>query len=369
MSTRTLAELAIELGGTVLGDDSLMIRGVAGIREAQPGDVTFLANSRYEGYLAETRATAGIWDRQPRPAPVPLLQVDHPYLAFQKAVRRFRPELYQPLPGVHPTAVVSPAAHVGAGASIGPHCTVEPGARIGEVALVAGVGEERDVTGLGLADPGHAADHERIVPEDRAPELDRELGQRAGAHASSLAWLVLRPAGRVRVQLGQYVVGHVEALVGVDDNPAGRVEHQLEPFLARELLDRAADDLDDLVGGARVLLRRAAVRTPHVLHERLVLADRTLQRGVLLLTLERGQHRALVPHLGLELVHRLFLLGGLVAPALHLSLEALLGLLRVLVLRPDARGVDVAHADVGAGRRGAAGEGRHDAHPRQPGAR
>src|ERR1041384_5807325 len=94
MSTRTLAELAIELGGTVLGDDSLMIRGVAGIREAQPGDVTFLANSRYEGYLAETRATAVICDRQPRHAPVPLLQVDHPYLAFQKAVRLFRPRPY-----------------------------------------------------------------------------------------------------------------------------------------------------------------------------------------------------------------------------------------------------------------------------------
>ena len=50
--------------------------------------------------------------KAPRQAPVPILQVDHPYLAFQKAVRLFRPELYQPLPGVHPTAVVSPAAHI-----------------------------------------------------------------------------------------------------------------------------------------------------------------------------------------------------------------------------------------------------------------
>jgi UDP-3-O-[3-hydroxymyristoyl] glucosamine N-acyltransferase len=139
MSTRTLAELAAELGGTVVGDGALVIRGVAGIREAQPGDVTFLANSRYEGYLTETRASAVICDRQPRITPVTLLQVDHPYLAFQKAVRLFRPELYNPLPGVHPTAVVSPAAHVGEGASVGPHCTVEPGARIGaNTVLMAG---------------------------------------------------------------------------------------------------------------------------------------------------------------------------------------------------------------------------------------
>jgi len=131
VSTRTLSELAEALGGTVIGDGTLMIRGVAGIREAQAGDITFLANTRYEGYLAETRATAVICDRQPRHATVTLLQVDHPYLAFQKAVRLFRPELYQPLPGVHPSAVVSPAAHIGDGASVGPHCTVEPGARIG----------------------------------------------------------------------------------------------------------------------------------------------------------------------------------------------------------------------------------------------
>ncbi len=139
MNTRTLAELAIELGGTIVGDGSIVIRGVAGIREAQAGDLTFLANSRYENYIAETQASAIICDRAPRTANVPLLQVDHPYLAFQKAVRLFRPELYQPLPGVHPTAVVSPAAHIGEGASIGPHCTVEPGARIGaKSVLMAG---------------------------------------------------------------------------------------------------------------------------------------------------------------------------------------------------------------------------------------
>ncbi|HXS83841.1 MAG TPA: UDP-3-O-(3-hydroxymyristoyl)glucosamine N-acyltransferase, partial [Methylomirabilota bacterium] len=139
MSTRTLAELAVELGGHVVGDESIVIRGVAGIREALPGDVTFLANSRYEGYLGETRASAVICDRAPRHAVVPLLQVDHPYLAFQKAVRLFRPELYQPLPGVHPTAVVSPAAKIGEGASIGPLCTIEPGAVIGaKTVLMAG---------------------------------------------------------------------------------------------------------------------------------------------------------------------------------------------------------------------------------------
>jgi UDP-3-O-[3-hydroxymyristoyl] glucosamine N-acyltransferase len=139
MIVRTLAELAAELGGAVVGDGAVVIRGVAGIREALPGDVTFLANARYESHLAETRASAVICDRQARECGIPLLQVDNPYLAFQQAVRVFRPDPYRPVPGVHPSAVIAPEATLGEGVSIGPYCVIEPGARLGDrVVVMAG---------------------------------------------------------------------------------------------------------------------------------------------------------------------------------------------------------------------------------------
>ena len=131
MVIRTLNELAEELEGEVVGDGSTVIKGVAGIREAMPGDVTFLANARYESYVTETRASAVICSREPRFAAIPLLLVANPYLAFQKAVRVFRPDPYRAAPGTHPTAVVSPQATIGEGASIGAHCVIEQGARIG----------------------------------------------------------------------------------------------------------------------------------------------------------------------------------------------------------------------------------------------
>ena len=108
MPTRTLGELAEHLQGTVVGDASIEIHGVAGIREAMPGDITFLANARYDTYLLDTRASAVICSREPRQSPVPLLQVDNPYLAFQRLVGLFRPERNRQAPGVHPTAVVAP---------------------------------------------------------------------------------------------------------------------------------------------------------------------------------------------------------------------------------------------------------------------
>jgi len=139
MITRTLAELASELGGDVAGDGSTVVRGVAGIREALPGDITFLANSRYDMYLSETRASAVICSREPRTSMLPLLHVDNPYLAFQRVVRIFRPDAFRQAPGIHPTAVVDPSAKLGAEVSIGPNCVVEREAVIGDrVVLMAG---------------------------------------------------------------------------------------------------------------------------------------------------------------------------------------------------------------------------------------
>jgi UDP-3-O-[3-hydroxymyristoyl] glucosamine N-acyltransferase len=136
MIVRTLAELAAELDGEVVGDGTTLIKGVAGIREAMPGDITFLANARYESYVTETRASAVICSREPRFAAIPLLRVENPYLAFQRVVRVFRPDPYRAPPGIHPTAVVSPQATIGEGVSVGAHCVIEDGARIGARAVL-----------------------------------------------------------------------------------------------------------------------------------------------------------------------------------------------------------------------------------------
>ena len=144
MMTRTLAELAEILGGEVIGDPAVEIHGVAGIREAQAGDITFLANARYESYLLDTRASAVICARDAGGGPVPILKVDNPYLAFQRIVRVFRPDAHRPAPGTHVSAVVSDSAVLGEAVSIGPRCVIEGGARIGpRTVLMAGcyVGE------------------------------------------------------------------------------------------------------------------------------------------------------------------------------------------------------------------------------------
>ena len=55
---KTLGELAKLVGGKVDGDPKTIIKDIAGIREARPGDITFLANRKYMSLLGECRASA-----------------------------------------------------------------------------------------------------------------------------------------------------------------------------------------------------------------------------------------------------------------------------------------------------------------------
>jgi UDP-3-O-[3-hydroxymyristoyl] glucosamine N-acyltransferase len=127
-----LRELAGIIGGEVAGDGSVMISGVSGIREARAGTITFLANPRYESFLETTAASAVIAGPGTGHPTKPLVITDNPYLAFIKAVEFFVPSTGQGPPSVHPTAIVAPSARLGLGVTIGPHCVIEEGVRVGD---------------------------------------------------------------------------------------------------------------------------------------------------------------------------------------------------------------------------------------------
>jgi UDP-3-O-[3-hydroxymyristoyl] glucosamine N-acyltransferase len=124
-----LRELAERLGCELRGDGDVEVAGVAGIEQAGPGDVTFLANPRYASHLAGTRAAAVIL-APGHEARVPALVTDQPYLAFARAVAILRPPSC-PAPGAHPSAQVHPTAVLGAGVHVGALAVVGPGVRVG----------------------------------------------------------------------------------------------------------------------------------------------------------------------------------------------------------------------------------------------
>ncbi len=136
-----LSDLAKKIDCRLDSPSDIEITGVAGLEEAHPGQITFLANKRYTPLLKTTRASAVFVDdnapvsRDPGQPPLASVRSDNPYLAFAKALELF----YQPptyTPGIHPTAVIDPTAKIGASAHIGPYCFVDENVVIGKNAVL-----------------------------------------------------------------------------------------------------------------------------------------------------------------------------------------------------------------------------------------
>jgi UDP-3-O-[3-hydroxymyristoyl] glucosamine N-acyltransferase len=124
-----LRELAARLGCAVRGDGAIEVTRVAGIEEAGPGDLTFVAQAKYVSRLSHTRAAAVIVPPAIETT-LPSLLSDNPYVSFAHAVAVLHPEV-PPAPGVHPSAQVDATAVLGEGVHVGALAVVGPRARIG----------------------------------------------------------------------------------------------------------------------------------------------------------------------------------------------------------------------------------------------
>src|SRR5881394_1218319 len=90
----TLDELASQLGCRLEGDGKTTITRVAGIEQAQSGDVTFVDNPRYVARLSDTKASAVIAGEDiavPAGATFAVLRSKQPYVDFARAVGLFLP--------------------------------------------------------------------------------------------------------------------------------------------------------------------------------------------------------------------------------------------------------------------------------------
>lgn len=136
-----VSQIAQLVGGVVEGDSSLVIRGVNGLLEAGPGELTFARSPRYFGQLVESKASAALVPfPAPVDAPMTTICVEQPDVAFLIVLQQFASEITHPVAGIHPTACISREAKLGSGVAVGAHACIEAGAEIGDrVILYPGV--------------------------------------------------------------------------------------------------------------------------------------------------------------------------------------------------------------------------------------
>ena len=134
MATWTTGELAARLGAVLEGDPARVLTGVADLRAAGAGQVSFAGNPKYLPAVAASRAEAVIVPQaaviaDPKPA---LLRVASADAAFAAACALFAPPPVVVPRGIHPQALVSPEAKIGPNVAVGAFAVVEVGAEIGD---------------------------------------------------------------------------------------------------------------------------------------------------------------------------------------------------------------------------------------------
>ena len=215
-----LGDLAAQLGCQLDGDGDIEVARVAAIEAAGPGDLTFLANSKYASQVATSRAAAIITTGDVTDAPCALLRTKNPYLAFARAARLLNPPS-RPVPGVHPLALVDPDAVLEEDVAVGPYVVVESGARIGARSVL----------------------HAHVV-----------IG--AGATLGPDCWVHARVSIRERVVIGARCVIQDGAVVGSDGFGFAHREdgtHEKIPQVATVVIE------DDVEIGANTTIDRPAV--------------------------------------------------------------------------------------------------------------
>ncbi|MDZ7330436.1 MAG: UDP-3-O-(3-hydroxymyristoyl)glucosamine N-acyltransferase [candidate division KSB1 bacterium] len=132
----SLAEIASLVQGELEGDGSIIIRGVAKIETASPGEITFLSNPKYAKYVETTQAAAILVSHDFPATDRPVIRTKNPYFAFLKVLQVFHPPLVTVAEGVHPTAIVDATAQLGKNVRIGPRVVIDRDCKIGDEVVI-----------------------------------------------------------------------------------------------------------------------------------------------------------------------------------------------------------------------------------------
>ncbi len=173
----TLDEIAALVGGVVIGDAQAIITGVAGVEEAEAGDLVFAESSAFLTKALGSAAGAVLASERPdSPSAKPVIQVDTPRLAFVRFLEALAPVPQLP-EGVHPTAQIGSGVSLGADVRIGAHVTLGDAVTLGEgVQLFPGV-----YIGDGAVVGARTVLHPNVVVYS-----DVRIGQRCLIHAGTV---------------------------------------------------------------------------------------------------------------------------------------------------------------------------------------
>lgn len=161
--TFTAAQIALLINGTIEGNPSASVNSFGKIEEAGEGQLSFLANPKYEDYIYTTKASVIIINegfQLKQPVKAALIRVADAYTAFATLLSKYQEIMQQQLSGVQEPSYIAktavygqqvfigafaylgekvkignntkiyPNAFIGDNVSVGDNCIIHPGVKI-----------------------------------------------------------------------------------------------------------------------------------------------------------------------------------------------------------------------------------------------
>jgi UDP-3-O-[3-hydroxymyristoyl] glucosamine N-acyltransferase len=129
------AQIALMINGTVEGDPAVMVNSFAKIEEAVPGQLSFLANLKYEEFLYTTGASLVIINAAyelKQPVKATLIRVLDAYSAFAILLNKYQEIMAQQLTGIQTPSYISPSARIGKNVFVGAFAYIADNVVIGD---------------------------------------------------------------------------------------------------------------------------------------------------------------------------------------------------------------------------------------------
>ncbi len=131
----TAAQLATIVGATIEGDADTAVHSFGKIEEAQSGQLSFLANPKYEDYLYTTQASLLIVNNNlvlKKPVKATLLRVKDAYAAFATLLETYQKLQTTKLTGIQQPSYIAPDATLGQDVFVGAFAYIGEQAVIGK---------------------------------------------------------------------------------------------------------------------------------------------------------------------------------------------------------------------------------------------
>ncbi|RKS84746.1 UDP-3-O-[3-hydroxymyristoyl] glucosamine N-acyltransferase [Orbus hercynius] len=136
MYSYKLKELAEKLNAILVGDENLVINSIASMASAKQGQITFLADKKYQDQLQTCKASVVVlteeslshWNGA-------ALIVANPYLTYAK-LAQLLDTTPKPAEGIAPSAVIGADVILGQHVSIGANAVIESGVVLGDNTII-----------------------------------------------------------------------------------------------------------------------------------------------------------------------------------------------------------------------------------------